>query len=89
MPAFKCQKIALQMPKQQKMETTFSCQHPSKVVDYMIFLCVYHLWVGFKSILKFCFFCAVFFLARPNSAIKRHIARVLISLGQQAKLLYF
>ena len=28
-----------------KMETTFQCQHPPKMVNYLFVLCVYHFWV--------------------------------------------
>ena len=42
-----------------KTETTFSSQHPPKMVDYMFVLCVYHIWVGFKTILENCIFCTV------------------------------
>ena len=34
------------MPKKKKTETTFWCQHPPKMVDFMFFLCVYYFCVG-------------------------------------------
>ena len=38
----------------------FSCQHPSKMVDYLFVLCIYHFQVGFKPIFKNRIFLIVF-----------------------------
>ena len=42
-----------------KTETTFSCQHPPKMVEWTFVLYVYHFLVGFQPNLKNCIFCTV------------------------------
>ena len=49
-PVFKCQKMALWVPKLE-METTFSCQHPVK--SHQFVLCVHYFWVRLEPIFEF------------------------------------
>ena len=43
-----------------KSETTFSRQHPPKMVDLTFVLCVYHFWMRNKQILNFAYFYLIF-----------------------------
>ena len=64
-----------------KTETTFSRQHPPKMVDLTLVSCVYHFWMRNKQILNFAYFYlifpwarAIFFkmVAKPGKCKKNH-----------------
>ena len=56
---FRCPKMGLQAA-ESKNGTTFSRQHPPKMVDLTLVSCVYHFWMRNKQILNFAYFYLIF-----------------------------
>ena len=86
-PIFRCPRMGFECPNQ-KTETTFSRQHPPKMVEQVFVLFIYHFWTRNRLIMNF----EHFELVLPCFYIEKNEYHngpsILISLAQMVKHLY-
>ena len=80
LPVLQWPKITVQTPNQ-KSRNHFLLPTSTNMMDYMFVLCVYHFIVGFKQILKYNTFLAVFELISHRHGRKTKSANIFLFMG--------